>query len=236
MNTSSEFQYSNSSFSTKDVRKNFVTKVFSIVGFQLTLTALLIIIIQNSLTISAISNILVLPFTIASLISVIVLTCSKETAKKVPTNYILLGVITVAEAMCLEIFLRQYQIEIIFTALLITGLSIILMTLIAANIKEDILSMKFFFYLLFAHLIFLFINLLIFRFDNLVISYLSAVVTCVYIVVDIQLIMGNKNNKISIDDYISASLMLYLDIIVLFKHLVEILDQHSKKDKKKKKN
>ena len=45
--------------------------------------------------------------------------------------------------------------------------------------------------------------------------------------------MGGKNGKFDIDDYILASLNIYIDIIQLFIYLLKILNKLQESDKKK---
>ena len=44
-----------------------------------------------------------------------------------------------------------------------------------------------------------------------------------YLVYDTQLICGKHKLKLSIDDYIIAALILYIDIIQIFLYILEIL-------------
>lgn len=45
----------------------------------------------------------------------------------------------------------------------------------------------------------------------------------IYIIYDTQLIVGNKENKYTIDDYIFAAMALYIDIIRMFIYILRIL-------------
>ena len=55
-------------------------------------------------------------------------------------------------------------------------------------------------------------------------SFLGTIVFSCFIVYDTQLIIGGKHRrKFSIDDYVMAALMLYIDIIELFLHLLRII-------------
>jgi len=52
---------------------------------------------------------------------------------------------------------------------------------------------------------------------------LSAILYGYYLVYDTQLIMGGKYAELSLDDYIIGSLIIYIDIIILFLRLLRIL-------------
>lgn len=51
---------------------------------------------------------------------------------------------------------------------------------------------------------------------HIIYATIAAIIFGLYIVYDTQLIIGTKNFKYSIDDYIIAALELYVDIIGLF--------------------
>ena len=50
-----------------------------------------------------------------------------------------------------------------------------------------------------------------------------------YLLYDTQLIMGNKDNELEIDDYILGAFMLYTDIIYIFIKILEILQMFSQR-------
>ena len=55
-------------------------------------------------------------------------------------------------------------------------------------------------------------------------SLLGTLLFCFYIVYDVQLIIGgNHSVRFSVDDYVMAALMLYLDIIQLFLFILRLL-------------
>ena len=61
---------------------------------------------------------------------------------------------------------------------------------------------------------------------NTVYSVLGAMIFAFYIVYDTQLIVGGKHRKhqFSTDDYVIASISLYLDIINMFLYLMDLLN------------
>jgi FtsH-binding integral membrane protein len=52
---------------------------------------------------------------------------------------------------------------------------------------------------------------------------LGAVMMGIYIIYDTQLIVGEKSEKFSIDDYVFAAVCLYIDIVRLFLYILRIL-------------
>ena len=61
---------------------------------------------------------------------------------------------------------------------------------------------------------------------EMIFSFVSLVIFGLYLVYDTQLIVGNKQNKFSIDDYIFAAMSLYIDIIQIFMEILKILGNH----------
>jgi len=52
-----------------------------------------------------------------------------------------------------------------------------------------------------------------------------------YLIYDIQLIAGGKTHEYTYDDYVIASVQIYLDIIIMFLKILEILNEiFGKKD------
>lgn len=67
--------------------------------------------------------------------------------------------------------------------------------------------------------------------DNLT-SVVFAVVYMVYILVDTQMIMGGRGRhfKLTLDDYIMGTMILYMDIVGLFLKLLKLLGEKKRKD------
>lgn len=73
----------------------------------------------------------------------------------------------------------------------------------------------------------------IFGFQNILLSIVQSIFTVGYILIDLHMLMNNKDKHLTIDDHVFAAMMIYTDIIRLFIKLAEILNS---KDKKKDKN
>lgn len=58
---------------------------------------------------------------------------------------------------------------------------------------------------------------------HLIYCCLGVILFSIYIIYDTQLLLENKKYGYTIDDYVIASLMLYIDIINLFIYILEIL-------------
>ncbi len=62
-------------------------------------------------------------------------------------------------------------------------------------------------------------------FMNNILCTLGAIVFGIYIIIDTQLIMGNGKYQITMDDYILAALVIYIDIIQIFLYIVRLLSR-----------
>lgn len=56
-----------------------------------------------------------------------------------------------------------------------------------------------------------------------VVATISAMVFGVYLVLDVQKLMGNKKKSIGPDDYVFGAINIYLDVINLFLHILSII-------------
>lgn len=61
------------------------------------------------------------------------------------------------------------------------------------------------------------------RWLEILISVFGVILMSVYLIIDTQMIVGSHSLKYSIDDYILASVNLYLDIINIFIYLLAIM-------------
>jgi len=220
-------------FTYKSVRERFVNKVFSIVGVQLLITALIVITMQSFVTLEVLSNILLLPSAVVATICSLILVFSRDLARKSPHNYILLGVFTVCESILVNSILYMYSLETITKAFFTTALLIAAIGFAAKNADYDMTNSKFFMYAGLFHLVILVFSLFIMRIDHILMAYLGAVMFSAYLYFDLQLLMGDRSKMVTVDDYIFASINIYIDVIQIFIKLVQIFGENDKKEKKK---
>lgn len=63
---------------------------------------------------------------------------------------------------------------------------------------------------------------------DLFLSVALSIVYMIYLLIDIQLVMGGKRNNLTLDNYVMGAMMIYMDIISLFIKLLKIFGK--KKD------
>ena len=148
--------------------------------------------------------------------------CFRETARKFPTNYILLLSFTLSMSFYCLIFCAFFDPQDVIAAAILTIAATLGLTVYAIKTKDD------FTYL--GGLLFCFMFLSIFTIGffflfRVTVFWLAlgVLVYSLYIIYDTQLIIGDVGIKYNIDDYCFAALNLYIDIIYLFLRILQII-------------
>jgi hypothetical protein len=224
-----------SALTEKAIRNGFVRKVYSILGTQLVVTAVIgwiIMSVGNALPDSTILFLLFASLAI-SVAMMCVFMCRPDLMRKSPTNYILLGLYTLAMGIMVGFISAQYTQESVLIALGITCLVVVGLTAFACQTKYDftgcgpylfcgcLVMMGFSFSLWIASMAGL--HGPAFGTARLVYSAMGALLFSAYIVFDTQMIVGGTHKRqFSVDDYAMAAIMLYIDIIQVFVYLLRI--------------
>ena len=166
---------------------------------------------------------------IVSIILIYALGCYKQVARSVPLNYVLLTLFTVCEALLVASICSRYDSATVMIAAAVTAAAVVGLTIYAFKTDSDFTVLG---GVLFAALLILLVASVIAifvhnRWLQLVIACLGAIIFSIYIVFDTQLIIGKHQYSLSIDDYIWAAMMLYIDIVQLFIYILQILGSKS---------
>lgn len=213
------------------VRLGFIRKVYSIVVCQLILTVLLALPFHRfpALSMFVRENPILLWIAVGlGLVFTCILTCNPECARTYPNNYILLGAFTVTQGFLIGVITALHSTHAALVAAGVTAILFFLLTLYAFNTKADFTGWGI--YGLVATVMLLLVGLAAIITGLPVLMsiwlYLGVLLFCFYIVYDTQLIIGGKHHQYSftVDDFVLASLCLYLDLINLFLHLLSIMD------------
>ena len=153
----------------------------------------------------------------------------RSLSRKVPVNYILLTLFTLAFSYIVSCSTAEYDPPTIMIAALLTCAIVFALTLYACTTKTDFticggLLFVFGIVLLVASLMAIFIRS---RVLQIVISACSVVLFSIYLIYDTQLILGKGELKLQIDDYIFAALNLYLDIVMIFLEILKLLGNNN---------
>jgi FtsH-binding integral membrane protein len=157
--------------------------------------------------------------------------CYKGVGTIVPYNYIALGLFTFCMSYMVSFICAIYRynydngVFLVFTATTMTVAITLALTIYACTTKTDITMMGGALFILGMALLLFGIFALIAKSNIMYIVYccLCVILYGFYLVFDTQLIMGGRYAELSIDNYIVGSMLLYIDVIVLFLKLLQIL-------------
>lgn len=164
------------------------------------------------------------------IVTEIAIFCNKNVARTSPINYICLLIFTLAMTylvsfICAAVGQTTKGTQIVFIAVGMTfGLTLAL-TVYAMVTKDDFTMRGGALCSLLAALIMIGIMSIFFysMFLEIIYCSLAIFVYGLYLVYDTQLIMGGKRWELDYDDYILGAMMLYIDIIILFLRILELL-------------
>ena len=219
------------------VRIGFIKKVYGILSIQLIITFSFVLLFQipkiknlvlNSLQISA--NILILS-SILFFFLFLILACCRTLSKTVPYNYMFLFAITLCQAVSCSIVSSCYSFQVVAISLFLTIITTVSITLYSCTTKTDFCYLKLLLLVTFAQLFTVGFISVLFRMKiiYMIYTFLSTITVGIYLVYDTQLIVGKLGFAYSIDDYIFATLEIYMDIIRLFFLILRIVAQISYK-------
>lgn len=235
----------NFSFSNGTIRKNFVQKVFSIVSVQLAITLgfVALFTFHQGALLYAYNNPWLLNLSMISTLGLTLLLSFSQTARRqAPMNLILLGAYTLSQAFLVGLISSQYRVEEVVYAVGLTCAIVFGLTIYATTTKSDFtmkggMMVSMIMALSIGSLVSIFYRG---EFFNFILAVGGAGAFSMYIVYDLQMIMGDRKLNISPEEYIFAALNLYVDIIRIFMELLKILrylnEQQQNQQNKKKRN
>lgn len=221
------------------LRHGFVQKVYGILGSQLLITTVVgygVMRLADSVKTS--NPVLVTGLLLASTVFLIgvmcLLVCYPQVMRRSPDNYIVLGLITLAESFLVGFVCSAYTKESVIIAVVLTAIVVLALSAFACQTTYDFTGYGP--YLCCGVMVLCGISLIFFiaslaglasspAFQVLRLLYAAfgAFLFSCYIIYDTQKIIGGKHQQqFSIDDYAMASLTIYLDIIQLFLFLLQI--------------
>lgn len=212
-----------------ELRLGFIRKVFGIITVQLVITTIIVMSVYLSsalLIFLAENSWLIYMFLTFYLVTSFLILCCKSIAREVPGNYICLFICTVSLSFIAGIITSQYDPYSVLTAVIITLLVTVSLTLYAVFTKTDFTMCSSFLCILFTATL-LVIILILCSSDNSSLYYfycwICVIIYGLYLVVDVQLIAGGRRYSLSHEDYIVGALIVYIDIIMLFLKILELL-------------
>jgi FtsH-binding integral membrane protein len=204
------------------IRMEFIRKVYSILSLQLGFTSAMIVFYTYSDKAREIifNQALYFGAVICTFLALFALIMYR---RKTPINYILLSIYTILQGHTLATTSCLYDPEVVLQALLLTFGIFVGLTLFTFQTKIDFSGYRTYLFTgLWGLILYLFLSLFLppSSFVNSLIVGFSALLFCGFIIVDTQDLMA----RFSPEDYIIASVELYLDVINLFISILQLLD------------
>ncbi|EFN77089.1 protein lifeguard 4 isoform X2 [Harpegnathos saltator] len=217
-----DFAYNNNVHNaTITIRMGFLRKVYGLLSMQLLMTVAVGSIFMMSSTVKLYVQENLWTMALAFILTIGILVGLLFKRKDHPTNLILLVIFTLVQSYTVGVVVSMYDTSVVLEALFITLTVLLALTAYTFQTKRDFSFMGFGLFIgLWCLLIGGFIQ--IFAHSTaleLAISIGGALLFCLFIVFDTQMIM----HTLSAEEYILATINIYLDIINLFLHILRAL-------------
>lgn len=225
-------------------RRGFIRKVYGILSGQLGLSAVWCLLVMRSTGLQAlVSNTSIsIIMAIITIASVLILGLSRRVARRVPLNYVLLGLVTMGTAWSTSHTISYFDPSTVVQALGATAASVSGLSIYAMSSTRDINYLMAFLVSGLVSLIVQLFGFLLFTPNayHMGVNMTIAASSSLSILYQTDAILGRKSLRYSTDDYIQAAMNMYIEIVQLFIRILQILDSLKGKDEdkseKKKKN
>ncbi|GLD64340.1 protein lifeguard 2-like isoform X1 [Lates japonicus] len=197
----------------KVIRQTFIRKVYAILMVQLLVTVAVVGLFT---------------FCLIFLITYIALSCCGDLRRQFPWNIILLVLFTLSMAFMMGFVSSFYNTKSVALCLGITALVCLSVTIFSFQSKVDVTSCQGVLFSLCMVMLLCAITIsIVVPFGyvpwlHAVYAVAGAILFTLFLAFDTQMLLGNKRYAISPEEYIFATLSIYLDIIYLFSFLLQI--------------
>eukprot|EP00922_Rhytidocystis_sp_ex-Travisia-forbesii_P021156 GHVS01031028.1.p1 GENE.GHVS01031028.1~~GHVS01031028.1.p1 ORF type:complete len:280 (-),score=17.34 GHVS01031028.1:256-1095(-) len=211
------------------LRHGFIRKVYGIVASQFTLTAVVVwlfLCVQPlKIWVMAHGTLLATWSVFGSFVTLCYLICAAGASQSYPSNYVLLCLFTICESVMVGYISAFCDATVVLQAFIATSVLVTSLVVFSLQTTYDFTSwVAVMVYVLLAFIVVGTLKALFWHSETLelLLSGGMALVFCIYLVVDTQLLIGRGKIRLGQDDYILGALMIYLDIINLFIELLRI--------------
>lgn len=216
-------------FDERSVRHRFIRKVYALLGLQLVLTAAIAVALMFTPGVPAFLLRywwITLLLGLAYLVLVLVLTCVKRVRRTFPANLIILLLITAIMGVMSGFMCALADTDLVLIALGITVAVVLALTLFAFQTRWDFTGWGT--YLLVAGIVLMCVGIACIFVSNrilhIVYCSIGILIFSAYLIYDTQLLMGGKHKfSVSPEDYVTGALSLYVDVIMLFWYILDLL-------------
>lgn len=230
----SHIQINSEFFESKQVRHNFIKKVYGLLTTQLIITVAVVALfaLNDNVRGWAKQN---QWFNLAAFAVVftllIVLACFKDVRRKHPHNIIILFAFTIAQSLVLSAMTMHFQTQVLLTAGGLTLAITVALTLFAMQTRWDFTAFSGIMVVVLMTCTLTMIIGLMFRPNDLfmlIMASIMAILMGIFIVIDTQMIMGGTREiQLSPEEFIFATINLYMDIINMFMYILIILGKNN---------
>ncbi|XP_018334400.1 protein lifeguard 3-like [Agrilus planipennis] len=226
-----------SSFDDKYTRHEFIRKVFALLFICLAFTTAFIAVFafaqpvrmyfRENIGVSIILMYTTLGFAVFLMCLV---SCVPSLARSFPSNLFVLALFVLFYTVSCGILAALHSEHAVLMAAGLTVLIVAIISLFAIQTRWDVTGCGFILFIASIAFSFAgFIFFLVYWLTGLVAMYiiycgLGVALFSVYLMYDIQLIMGGRRYQISEEDYMPAVVMLYIDILGMFVYLLGLSD------------
>jgi len=227
-NIKNDFAYHNNvNGATKHIRLGFLRKVYSLLGLQLILTTVIAATCMFTPQIKGFVHENPWMLLLAFVMSLGLLMALHIKRRESPVNLILLAAFTVVEAFTVGVIVSFYDVSVVLQAFFLTASVVVGLTLFTFQTRKDFSGwgaglMSGLWILIIGGFMQLFIGGEI---THLGMAIGGAFLFSCFIIYDTQMIM----TRVSPEEYIIATIELYLDIINLFIEILKILEKVNRK-------
>mmetsp|Transcript_28501 Transcript_28501/g.81630 ORF Transcript_28501/g.81630 Transcript_28501/m.81630 type:complete len:276 (+) Transcript_28501:86-913(+) len=219
-----------------EVRSGFISKVYTLLSIQLAVTFGIALYMNTQLSrqwiLSHMTVYYVSAYGTLGLV-LVVSCCCRKALRTFPVNYCYLAVLTIGISVMTGFVSSLYTTESVLLALATTSGVFLMLTAYACITKSDFTGLGP--YLAAGLMALMVLGLVISLFSffthtpvagspmQKVYAGLGVLLFTFYIIYDTQMVVGGKKHEISVDDYVEATIELYLDVINMFMFLLELM-------------
>ena len=216
----------------QNIREGFIAKVYGILACQLLLLFLIVLLgfINSTFHELLLTSkfIYILTF-ILFIMCILIIIFNPSLLQKVPINYIILFIFTFSYSWWIALYTINFSPSIVLISIFLTLVTVVTLTIYAQMTKNDFsviggILINSFVLLFSCSLVLIFVDISLF---NVIMVFFGLIIFSLYLLFDVQLVIGKGQIKYGEDDYIFAALNLYIDIIGIFVRILELVGNNN---------
>ena len=216
----------------QNIREGFIAKVYGIFACQLLLLFLIVLLgfINSTFHELLLTSkfIYILTF-ILFIMCILIIIFNPSLLQKVPINYIILFIFTFSYSWWIALYTINFSPSIVLISIFLTLVTVVTLTIYAQMTKNDFsviggILINSFVLLFSCSLVLIFVDISLF---NAIMVFFGLIIFSLYLLFDVQLVIGKGQIKYGEDDYIFAALNLYIDIIGIFVRILELVGNNN---------